>query len=87
MAWYGPETLRGQWPAVLLLAYWTLFLVLMLTALFAALLDLYYIRLQYRLGQREIFRNTLGSEDFRRALRALREKDEPPKDDSHSADG
>lgn len=72
---------------VLLLAYWTLFLVLMLTALLAALLDLYYIRLQYRLGQREIFRNTLGSEDFRRALRALRQKDEPPKDDSHGADG
>jgi len=82
LAIYGPETLRSQWPLPALLAYWGFFLALILAALFAALLDLYYIRLQYRIGQREIFRATIGSEEFRRALRARRQKDDAPKGES-----
>ena len=59
-------------------ARWGGFLRLLFVALYIVLLDVRYIRMQYHLGKREIFRKTLGSEEFRRALReAQRAAQEP----------
>ena len=80
MAWYGSETVKRDQSILFLLGYWGLFLLLVLVALYVVLLDVRYIRLQYKLGQREIFLKTLGSEEFRRALRRSHQQKEPPDD-------
>ena len=72
MALYGARFSLGATRAELFV-YWGGFLLLLLIALYAALLDLRYIRLQYLLGQREIFQETLGSEEFRATLRKAQE--------------
>jgi hypothetical protein len=46
--------------------------------MYVVLLDIRYIRLVYRLGQRDIFQHTLGSEEFRRALREAHERENRP---------
>ncbi len=68
MAWNGVEELQTGHSMLYLLGYWTLFVGLLLAAFYIVILDLRYIRLQYLLGQRQIFHSTIGSEDFRRAL-------------------
>jgi hypothetical protein len=74
MAWYGAQHLaevpaaRAFW-----VGYWIIFLLFMAAALYAAFLDLAYARLQFRLAEREAFQNTLGSEEFRQALRRAQE--------------
>lgn len=56
-------------------AFWGVFLVLFLVAIFCVLLDLRYIRLQYKLAKRELFHETLGDETFRRKLKKLAEEE------------
>ncbi|MBL7644575.1 MAG: hypothetical protein JNK74_00155 [Candidatus Hydrogenedentes bacterium] len=63
------------------IAYWGLFLVSLLVALYMALLDLRYIRMQYSLGEKELFEDTLGSEEFRAALRKAQNRPAPPEDE------
>lgn len=75
MAWYGVDFVRQGYPSWFLLAYFGVFLVLLLAAFYIVILDIRYIRLQYVLRQREIFRSTIGSEEFRRALREAETKD------------
>jgi hypothetical protein len=70
----------AQWPAlrtslVLLAVYWSVFLVILVSALYCALLDMRFIRLQYKLAERQIFQETLGDEEFRRALRGAKQGD------------
>ena len=56
------------------LIYWSVFLLLLAVALFIVILDIRYIRLQYAVAKRELLRQTLGDETFRKALiRAQRE--------------
>ncbi len=50
------------------LAYWSVFMFFILGALYAAFLDLRYLRLQYALGKRELLRDTLNDQEFRKAL-------------------
>jgi len=52
------------------IAYWIVFLVGLLVAVYCAFLDLRYIRVQQAIAERELFRETLGEESFRKALRA-----------------
>ena len=63
--------------------YWSVFLLFFAIAIYCALLDLRYIRAQHALAERELFRETLGEESFRKALRARMEEGEkkrvPPK--------
>ncbi len=72
--------------------YWTIFLGLLLTTLYMVLLDLRYIRVLYTSGKREIYKETLGNEEFRRVLQqgTARAQDSSPhastpssKDGSH----
>jgi hypothetical protein len=79
MAWFGvdAESLRSS--VLIFGLYWALFLIFFCTAIALVLLDLRYIRLQYSLGKRAIFEETLGDEEFRRRLKAeLRDHDGPP---------
>jgi hypothetical protein len=67
LAWGAGEL--GGVPLLLQLAYWSAFALFLLVALYTVLLDLRYIRLKYFMEQRELFRQTIGEESFRRALR------------------
>ena len=69
MAWGGTRSGVTCLSPLALLAYWGVFLVALLVALYMALIDLRYIRLQYSLGEKELFEETLGSEELRTALR------------------
>lgn len=50
------------------LAYWFVFMLLILGAFYAAFLDIRYLRLQYAVGKRELLRDTLDDEEFRNTL-------------------
>ncbi len=69
----GSPLLHGDSPWWFWLGYGALFFALVIAAVYIAILDLQFTKLKYRLGQREIFLDTLGSEDFREELRATRE--------------
>lgn len=69
LAWYGtkPGVTDLDWP--LQVVYWGVFLLAMLVTVYMVLLDLRYIRLRYIQEEKALFEETLGSEEFRRALR------------------
>lgn len=69
MAWSGTKSGVTGLAPVFQVAYWVVFLLVLLLALYVALLDLRYIRMQYSHGEKELFEDTLGSEEFRSALR------------------
>jgi hypothetical protein len=48
--------------------YWSIFLLLILTTLYMAVIDLRYIRLQYIAGKRDAFGRTLGDTEFRKSI-------------------
>lgn len=81
MAWYGvkPAVLGLGWPR--LGVYWGIFLLSLLVTFYMVLLDFRYIRVLYAQGEKELYEETLGSEDFRRAL--LKRDDKG----GHSPDG
>lgn len=59
LVWYAPTFMQRASSLWWVLLYWSLFLFLMGAALFVALLDIRYIRLQYRLAERELLHETL----------------------------
>jgi hypothetical protein len=73
MAWRGAEIEVIRTSGWLFLAYWGVFTTLFMVTLVCALLDLRYIRMQHAMAEREVFRQTLGDEAFRRALRAAQD--------------
>jgi hypothetical protein len=56
------------------MVYWLVFFVFFVTALLLAIWDLRHIRAQYRVDERELFRQTLGEEDFRKRLREAEQR-------------
>ncbi len=68
MAWWGANTVVWIRNPVVFFGYWGLFILLLMVSLFIVALDIRYIRLQYLLGQRELLRQTIEDEAFRRAL-------------------
>ncbi len=73
MAWMGVKIEFVHSSHWLFLGYWGVFAILFLTTIYCVILDLRYIRVQSTLAEREVFRQTLGDEEFRRALRAAQE--------------
>ena len=69
MAWYGQGSFLSENTPLFLLGYWVLFLVLLLVAFYVVILDIRYIRMQLKMGERELFRETVDNEQFRKALR------------------
>ena len=75
MALYGVNLKATDVASWYFLAYWGLFFVLFLVVLYCVLLDLRYIRAEHAVWQREVFNETLGDEEFRRALREAQARD------------
>ena len=72
MAWFGAESLFVRESVWHLLIYWSICLGLLAVAGYTVILDLRYIRLQYALGRRRVFTQTLGDEAFRKTLLSAR---------------
>lgn len=68
MAWWGPHTVVWMQSPITFFGYWGLLMLLLAITLYIVVLDIRYIRLQYLLGQRDLLRQTLEDEAFRRAL-------------------
>lgn len=68
MAWYGVHARLFSGPLLFLVLYWGAFVLLLAVTFYTVLLDVRYIKLQYSLEKRELFRETLGDETFRKAL-------------------
>jgi TRAP-type C4-dicarboxylate transport system permease small subunit len=66
---YGGATIAWQsWPVWAMIAYWCLFLLLLLLTFYIALIDIRFIRAEYAIMKRELFKETLGDEELRKAL-------------------
>jgi hypothetical protein len=78
MAWFGAESLALRQSIILMVLYWTVFLILFAVTLFIVLLDFRYIRLQYMAGERAIYQQTLGDEVLRTALRQAQQTSREP---------
>lgn len=66
---------------LMLTAYWVIFVLLLMAALYIAMLDLRFTRLELKMREREIFHETFMSEEFRQALNDARNKakeEDPP---------
>lgn len=83
MAWGGTQAGVTRLAPVAQLVYWGVFLIALLIALYMALVDLRYTRMQYSMGEKELFEETLGSEDLRTALRERRPS-APERDGPHA---
>lgn len=86
MAWGGTKGGVTSLAPFAQLAYWGAFLIALLIALYMALIDLRYTRMQYSMGEKELFEETLGSEELRTALRERRPVP-PGRDGQHTDRG
>lgn len=57
-----PEEVVPQTPLLVCAGYWTIFLAALITALWLAALDIRYIRLQYALEERKLYKDSLGDD-------------------------
>ncbi|MBI2425339.1 MAG: hypothetical protein HYV27_21110 [Candidatus Hydrogenedentes bacterium] len=73
MAWWGIDHLPKDLPMVYFGVYWAIDLLALLVACYMALLDMRYLRLQFALEERKLFRDALGDEAIRRAIQEHRE--------------
>lgn len=88
LAWFGGDFLRTKPSLAMLALYWGGFLIALLGALYMVWLDLRFLRHAYVSEERDIFKATLGSEAFQRAIReaqaaeaaerARQQRDQPP---------
>ena len=72
MAWYGSQRGFLENDPTYLMVYWGVFVLLIVTAIYMALIDIRYIRMEYKMGERALFEDTLGEESFREELRQAR---------------
>ena len=68
MAWWGAEAEVLRESMRYFLAYWGIFVLLLVLVVYFVLLDLRFIHLQYIMARRELLRRTLEEESFRKAL-------------------
>jgi di/tricarboxylate transporter len=78
MAWCGADFFNPPRSPAFLAGYWGVFIVLLIAAFYMVLLDVRFIRLQYHLGQRELFHETLGEEGLRKTLRDAEQQQPGP---------
>jgi len=77
LAWVGAKAHFFLDSPILCILYWGVFLALMALTFLIVWLDVRYIRLQYALERRNVFRETLGDEEFRKSL--LKTQEQAPK--------
>lgn len=80
LAWVGATRNFFLDSPLIGILYWGAFLVLMALTFLIVWLDIRYIRLQYALERRNVFRETLGEEQFRKELLKAQDKPSKPKD-------
>ena len=80
MAWYGAASRFFIESLLQFILYWSVFLALLAISFFIVALDIRYTILQYRLSERELLHETLGDEQFRKALIAAQQDDRKPSD-------
>lgn len=78
---YSPLRLFLRDSLTLFALYWGFCVLIVCIAVYIAFIDMRYIRLQYVLGKREFFKETLGDEGFRKALKAAYEEKQQGDDD------
>ena len=69
MAWYGSRPGFSEYGRNVLVVYWGFFLLFLLLTIYMVLLDIRFIRMEYKLSERALFEDTLGSEVLRTDLR------------------
>jgi len=69
MAWGGVGWQPLRESVLFFFLYWGAFFCLFLAAVYIAILDIRYVRMEYAIAKRELFKDTLGDEKFRQALR------------------
>jgi hypothetical protein len=68
LAWYGVSHKFMTETRPVFIAYWGAFLFCVVMAVVLVFVDIRFIRLHYVLAKRELYRQTLGDEQFRKAL-------------------
>lgn len=68
MAFFARHVMSSGASPIILSVFWVIWLLLLLLAMYCVLLDIRYLRVQFRLHERELFEETLGNETFRRAI-------------------
>jgi hypothetical protein len=72
----SPRVTRTSVAVATLVLYWGAFSILIIAALYIALLDIRYTRMQYKMHERELFQETFMTEEFKKAVqKAVAEKD------------
>lgn len=84
LALYSGRVVRVDASLPVLVLYWSAFIVLLMAALWMALLDVRYTRVEFKVRERELFQQTFLSEEFRQMLKNAREKDLPPDENLES---
>ena len=74
MAYFGVG-LAAHASRTIFFVYWGTFLLAFILAIYCAILDLAYLRLQLKAEERDLYCETLGDEAFRRALREAQEEE------------
>ncbi len=87
MAWNGVALAGAEWSWLALTAYWGAVVVLIVVAVYTVLIDLRFTHLHYVLAEREIFMDTLGSEEFRKEIRRIMEVTPPAEASRSTKDG
>lgn len=82
LVWLGPKVMTHGFSFLPIFLYWSVFLALLGAALYIALLDIRYIRLQYLLAERELFHETMAqikkTQAERRPANTPSASDDPP---------
>lgn len=68
MAWYGSDAPALQASLRYFAIYWGVFLLLLLISLYLIVLDFRFIHVQYLIARRDLLRETLEDEVFRKTL-------------------
>lgn len=68
LAWYGADRKFMTETPPVFIAYWGAFLFCVVMAIVLVFVDIRFVRLHYVLAKRELYRQTLGDEEFRKAL-------------------
>ncbi len=62
--------------AWVLLAYWGIFFVLLLAAVYIAVLDFKYSQMRFKITERELFKDTFMTPEFRQAIQDAQKAEE-----------
>jgi hypothetical protein len=80
LAWFAGDFFRQGISLQRVAVYGGSIALLLLVVLYAVVLDIRFIQLQYKVGKRDLFKETIGSEELRREIRQGQEQHRGAKD-------